>query len=62
MNTKVEITFKSGATVTADVNSLSITHGGSGISSAEWNTPDHAKRRLMHVNLNEVAAIVEVTR
>ena len=56
---KLEITFKSGATVSMDVKEWSYETGYA--EKFTWKTPDRAhRRRLVHVDLDEVVAIVEV--
>lgn len=56
----VEITLKSGATVTADVTEwITETNPITGdIAGFRWDKP--GPRRLVHVNVKEVAAVVWV--
>jgi hypothetical protein len=55
----LEITLKSGATVTADANSVEWLNCNGG-TALRWTTPDRWKRKLIHVNLDEIVAIVAV--
>lgn len=59
--TKLEITLRSGATISVDVTEWKYERGYS--DKLTWKTPDRArnKSRLVHVDLDEVVAIVEVT-
>jgi hypothetical protein len=55
----LEITLKSGATVSAQVTTWKWRKAGSD-KELSWTTPAKAKRRLIGVDLDDVAAIVEV--
>lgn len=57
---KLEITFKSGAQILADVeDNWKFEKRGTAVSLT-WTTPDRAQRRLVHVDMEEVVAIVRV--
>jgi hypothetical protein len=61
MSTQLEFTLKSGAVVVADVESF--TYSRTGFNRAiEWKDAPRAKKRLITVDMDSVAAIVEVTR
>lgn len=52
------MTMKSGATVTFHASEVTWSRNPLGGSSLVWETPEGATRRLLHVDLEEVAAIV----
>jgi hypothetical protein len=56
----VEIVFKSGAIVTVDATELTWNRNKmtGELVGLEWTTPEGAKRKLSHINLAEVAAVV----
>jgi hypothetical protein len=58
---KIEITFKSGAQVVADVESFetSMNFAG-GFNKLSWITPAGWTRKLVRVDMDEVAAIVAI--
>lgn len=57
---RLEFTFKSGATVGVDVTTWKY-EAKLGATKLTWEIPDKARRdRLVHVDLDEVVAIVEV--
>jgi len=59
---QLEIHLKGGGSFTADVEEWRFKKSG-GETSLTWKTPARSScRRLVHVDLTEVAAIVEVTR
>lgn len=58
---KVEITMKSGAVVSVEATEFSIQKSGLGLlAGVKWVAPEGARRSLLHVHPNEIAAIVWV--
>jgi hypothetical protein len=59
---RIEITFRSGAQITADVEefsgSWSVIKGD--LRSLKWTTPDDWTRKLHRIELSEVVGIVAV--
>lgn len=54
--TRAEITFKSGAQITVDLESFTVSKNISGgLHSMKW---EHGEDRLMHLDVDEVAAVV----
>ncbi len=64
MAAQLEFTMKSGAVVTVDVETFTLKRMAvSGARSLEWTDADETKtRRLVSIELDEVAAVVEVTK
>jgi hypothetical protein len=56
---ELEITLTNGTVVTAEVSDWKWKRGGLGVELT-WSTPENARRRLVSVDVNEIAAIVEV--
>ena len=54
------IVFKSGVTVEVDVSSIGTGRNSftKELVSINWETPDDAVRRLTHVDVGEIAAVV----
>lgn len=52
----LEITLKSGAKVEVEVTDASF-EGGYG-KTLNWTTPDNWRSKMLHVDLDEVAAVV----
>lgn len=58
-----EVTMKSGAVVTFDVTQLAWESDILGTKrSLKWTCPDDPKRRPLHLNLDEVAAVIWVSQ
>jgi hypothetical protein len=57
---KVQIVFKSGAQIEADVDEISTFRNQltNEITKLKWTTPDGWKRKLHTIQLSEIAAIV----
>jgi hypothetical protein len=57
----VEIPLKNRNVVTADVSGFTIQKNALGsFAGIKWTTPENAKRRLLHLDVDEIAAIVFV--
>lgn len=57
----VEVTFRSGATVSFDTTHLKVTRNGLGkVTKLDWTTPAGARRTLMELDLGEIVMIVFV--
>ena len=54
---RLQITLKSGAQIEADVEDWTFQRMPTRLT---WVTPDNAKQRLVHVDMDQVAAIVRV--
>jgi hypothetical protein len=56
----IEIVFKSGAIVTAEASDVTWHRNKltGELVGLDWVTPDSAKRKLRHLDLGEVAAVV----
>jgi len=59
---KMEITLRSGVQIVTDVEEFTVGKGRimADLQELHWTTPAGALRRLKHVNLSEIAAIVAV--
>jgi phage-related protein len=55
---RLQITLKSGAQIEADVDDWMFQNGA--VKRLTWVTPENAKQRLVHVDMDQVAAIVRV--
>lgn len=55
---QIDITFKSGVTVTADVEEFTRSGGPYSAESYNWKTPGEWTSKLIKFNLDEVVAIV----
>jgi hypothetical protein len=55
---RLQITLKSGAQIEADVDDWTFQNGA--VKRLTWVTPENAKQRLVHVDMDQVAAIVRV--
>lgn len=57
----VEITLKSGTVVMGDVSEFTVQKNAlKNFAGVKWTTPQDARRMLMHVDPDEIAAIVFV--
>ena len=57
----LEITMRSGTTISVDVDTFEFTKTLGGDRALKWTSPDGAKRILVHVLVEEIVAIVEVS-
>jgi hypothetical protein len=58
----LELTFKSGATVSFDASEWGIRWKGKEITGLDWETDGNVKRRLAFADLTEVVCVVEVRK
>lgn len=57
----VEITLKSGNVIIADASEFSVQRNALlGIVGVKWKTPEEAERALMHIDVDQIAAVVFV--
>ncbi len=58
---KMQITMKSGAQIIVDIKDLSIRKNGLGdLTRLEWTTPAEFSAKLVHLQLDQVAAVVRL--
>lgn len=56
----LDLTMKSGAKVSVDVTEATYSRSVSGTKSLSWTTPDGWAAKLLHVDMDEIAAVVAV--